>query len=275
MPNQKFLEFMCQHLLAIAWYQGQTNPEGQFNRPPECKLASAFLVHPVVDNFEFTLLATAAHIFTDYEKDTTKKGLTARSHVLFDAWGPKAKCGLPIPCNIFEEPRSFLDDLDTGRDYAFVQLFDFYHRPLSQTTTPFPRDVWAGADLDRFNQFFMVGLPAEVANVVTGSEGARHFFTVRPRPELLVLDRCEPPSDLTGSDSHQFVAQIVGRNDLADIRGMSGGPIIGVEDLGGGNHKYALVAMQSRWLPDRRIVAGTLMSEIARDIDNALRRKAS
>lgn len=154
-PNQKFLEFMCQHLLAIAWYQGQTNPEGQFNRPPECKLASAFLVHPVVDNFEFTLLATAAHIFTDYEKDTTKKGLTARSHVLFDAWGPKAKCGLPIPCNIFEEPRSFLDDLDTGRDYAFVQLFDFYHRPLSQTTTPFPRDVWAGADLDRFNQFFM------------------------------------------------------------------------------------------------------------------------
>lgn len=258
---------MCQHVLAIAWYQGRTNADGKYTSQPECKMASAFMVQPIVGNGEFTLLATAGHVFTGYHKDAKEKGLAATGHCLFDVWGPKAKIDRPIPCNIFEENFYFEDEDTEGRDCGFVILPELYHMNLAQTTTPFPREYWSGAELDAYDQFFMLGLPGEKANVTTGSEGNRNFITVRPKPELLVLDRCEPPSDLSGADRDQFVARIVGREDLADIRCMSGGPIIGVTSLENGEHRYSLVAMQSKWLSDRRIIAGTLMSEIARDID--------
>jgi hypothetical protein len=265
MSTRKFLEYLCQHLLAIAWYEGPANDDGKFNRQPDFKLGSAFLVQPVPDS-DYTLLATAGHNLTGCPKNR----MIARGHCLFDAWGPKAKCGLPIPFNPFEEPRSVVEEPGMGRDYGFVVLRDDIHRLLQQTTTPFPRDKWACEGVDHFKQFFMVGLPAVAARQITASCEGRNTVTTSPNPELLVLDPCEPHPKMKPSSAPQFVAKIVGRGDLTDIQGMSGGPIIGVRDLGGGRSAYSLVAIQSRWLPDKRIVVGTLLSEIASDLDAML-----
>jgi hypothetical protein len=262
LANKRFLEYVCQHLLAIAWYEGPVSSDGKFTRQPDFILGSALLLEPFPEMTD-PFLATAAHLLLD------RSNKVARDHVLLDAWGPKAKCRIPIPFNSFEEPRSAVEDRANGRDYALIQLPERMHRLLRQTTTPFPRDKWA-VDVDQFQQFFMVGLPAEAAEQITGRVQSRNFVTTMPRPEFLVLDRCEPHPDMHPSNAPQFVAKIVGRTDLRDIQGMSGGPIIGVRHLDGGRAIYSLVAIQSRWLPERRIVIGTLMSEIARDIDEAL-----
>ena len=60
--------------------------------------------------------------------------------------------------------------------------------------------------------------------------------------------------------------------DLESVVGMSGGPIIGIRHNSNGQLAYWPVAMQSRWLPDQRIVIGSLIAPMAADVENWIQR---
>ncbi len=190
--RKKFLKFLCQHLLAISWYQGPINAKGAFTQQPEFCAASAFLAQPINES-DYTVLVTAGHVFTDYKFYTPQVNKAAKSHSLLDIWGSRSTCQERIPLNVFEESGSATYEPTKGRDFAFVHLPNWVHRLLSQTTTPFPRKVWATEPLESFDQFFMIGVPLGLVRQVRGLTGDGNFVTNYQKSALLVLERCDPP----------------------------------------------------------------------------------
>ncbi len=77
-------------------------------------------------------------------------------------------------------------------------------------------------------------------------------------PTLITLTRrAQPPSDVEPTKYSQFVGQIDPSLEIGSIAGMSGGPIFGFSL--GPPLRYWVVAIQSSWLPKRRITFGCPM----------------
>jgi hypothetical protein len=53
----------------------------------------------------------------------------------------------------------------------------------------------------------------------------------------------------------QFIGRINAEISFS-IEGMSGGPIFGLTEKSDGTDEYTVVALQSRWIQDRRIILG-------------------
>ena len=56
---------------------------------------------------------------------------------------------------------------------------------------------------------------------------------------------------------------------LGSIKGMSGGPVVSIERGSDGELRYYLVAVQSAWLPESRIVRATAFQVLLEGIDDA------
>lgn len=268
---REFFEHLCRHLISISWFQGPVNAKGVFNRRPDYCTASAFLAQPRADMPDAIFLVTAGHVMNDYEFYEPKEGYAANGHSVCDMWGPRSEVMMPIPFNIFDETGYADYRKEEGLDYAFLFFPDYLARLLYQTTVPFIRDSWAPCPLEEFELFFMIGFPNDLVVQEIDESKKGGSVTTSHQPLPLILQPCDPPenSEFVPSDRPQFIAKIVAPNDIVDIGGMSGGPIVGIRKNHEGKWVYNLVAIQSRWIQKQKVVIGTLMSEIAKEIDGA------
>jgi hypothetical protein len=115
-------------------------------------------------------------------------------------------------------------------------------------------------------RYVVMGLPDQFITVRPTSSGNA---AVLVNPTLVPLDRAEPPADMVTSFP-RFYGRLAGNVQnphtgvsLAGMSGFSGGPILGFKDGEDGQVRYYLVAIQSGWRPDLRVVAGPLMPAIA------------
>jgi len=69
------------------------------------------------------------------------------------------------------------------------------------------------------------------------------------------------PEGATSTRYPRFIGQLDQALDISSISGMSGGPIFGF--MVGAQTRYWIVALQSSWLPKRRIVFGCPLPTIA------------
>jgi len=99
----------------------------------------------------------------------------------------------------------------------------------------------------------MLGLPDEFS-----SEELSQIGDVGMVPTMFRVTRIErPPDDIYQTNSPRFVGQLDENLPLENLTGMSGGPIFGIrfsEEI-----RYWVVAIQSSWLPNQRIVFGCPM----------------
>lgn len=263
------LKFFCRHLIGIGWYEGYVNAHGEFTKKPTFYGASGFLLQFYEDLPDSLCLITAGHVFTDYQERKTKENYKAKDCNLFDQWGPNSTCTKPIPFNIFESDVLSVCDEANGRDFALVPLPYLLRQLFSQTTTPFTRSDWIYQHRVDFDWYAMLGLPNEEAKQITGKQKNRKVITTFQNPILLCLEPCPLPEDIPSAANPQFIGRI--RNQpLESIQGMSGGPIFGFKNNPDGQPKYWPVAIQSRWLRQRRIVIGTLISSVALEIEQKI-----
>jgi hypothetical protein len=97
-----------------------------------------------------------------------------------------------------------------------------------------------------FEEAFVLGLPNELMPLADGS--------LQPRPAIIpvtILDDVEENTIYP-----RFVGRLFDNVTLESMEGMSGGPIFGVGLSPDGMRRYWVIAIQSSWLPTKRIVFG-------------------
>jgi hypothetical protein len=79
-----------------------------------------------------------------------------------------------------------------------------------------------------------------------------------------------PPADRVLSPVPRFAGVLQDRGQLDSVKGMSGGPILGVSKTEGG-WDYGCVAVQGSWDAGRRMIYGTPVSIVVETITKLLR----
>src|SRR5262249_54517786 len=91
------------------------------------------------------------------------------------------------------------------------------------------------------------------------------------QPVMMTVRRLDSlPADVQPTTIPWFVGQLPRQLDIPDIRGMSGGPILGFRRNKDNQWEYWVVALQSWWFPDRRIIFGCSLPEFAKRVMAAM-----
>jgi hypothetical protein len=119
--------------------------------------------------------------------------------------------------------------------------------------------------------YTVVGLPGElsISRMLEGPGWQQMIAAFQP--VLMTVRRLENlPVDVQPTTIPWFVGQLPQQLEIPDIQGMSGGPILAFRRNTDGQWVYWIVALQSWWFPDRRIVFGCSVPEFARRVMTAM-----
>jgi len=244
--------YFARHLVGLGWYEGRVDAAGQFVGQPQFCCGSGFLFR--LDGE--TYLVTAGHVVLDSRKRVAR-GVVAKDHHLFDAWSPAATILDPTPFNFDAETITAEYSPDDGIDVAFVRLPNFLAEGLLQTITPFSIAELTNRPAHEFDFFAVVGSPVSERLEALETSGPVHSQTIALTPRVVYVEHCpNPPETAQAATISQFIGSIAPGEQIADISGMSGAPIIAFRQTDE-EVKYWPIAIQSRWLDRSRIVIGT------------------
>ena len=193
---------------------------------------------------------TAGHCVADLEDHLANPEIEIVGSVLVDTFGLLATSEQPIPFDIKGAPRFYIDDVAAGLDFGVIAVHPHFVRLLGlHGMVAIGEENWARQHAVEMDAHFLLGLPAELTEGVVDVEGH-----VSVGPSLVRLKKRSIDTDDVPQTLHpRFVAEIAGHFGLTSLRGMSGGPIIGFDK---DRKRYWIVAIQSAWLKERRIVFG-------------------
>jgi hypothetical protein len=214
---------------------------------------------------------TAGHILVDLEQHLQNRTIKVNRYVLVDRFGPDATSHDPIPFDYEKTPKLPVHDEALGLDFGLVMLRPLYRGLLmANGIVPVTEAKWRNIPDDLLSRYIMVGLPQELirTRLIGGQGNSRIIGSVAPAG--IGLERLDlPPDDIPKTKYPRFVGRLGEAVDssVSDISGMSGGPIIGFNREW---NQYWIVAVQSSWLPQRRIAFGCLVSVFANLVDEWL-----
>jgi hypothetical protein len=249
--TEEALGFLFRHLVAICiTYRLKTAGS---NEPSKVAAFSGTLL--CVEN-TFCVL-TAGHCIASIEGLLDSENVDIVSTVLADTFSGSRISDLPIPFDIRNAPRVHIDDAELGLDFGLIALHQHYVRLLATNgTVALFEENWARQHQQDLDVFLILGFPDELA-LPTLIDGAAHVT-----PSLIRVVRSEAPAVTPGTKYDRFVGKIEGTLGISSIVGMSGGPILGFNTQR--PHVYWVVAIQSTWLPQSKIVYGCPLPTIGR-----------
>lgn len=112
----------------------------------------------------------------------------------------------------------------------------------------------------------MIGLPQNLIETsIKERQGNRHIEAFM-RPMTIDIEKLDQaPANITETPYPRFMGKI--GDGFDDIEGMSGGPILGFSKKG---DKYWIVAIQSSWLSESKIVFGCPIPVIAAFVEKMI-----
>jgi hypothetical protein len=256
--QEKFVQSFGQHLIALCvtfLERGKSDPLPKFVAYA-CTLLE-------VDGCTFLL--TAGHILRELQEAIKSDEIELRETVLADTFGTNRTCDLPIPFDLKSADLFFIDD-DEGLDFGLILMRPYYLRLLNANGIVAIREInWKHQHTIKYDMYLMMGFPAEFTSEYIDVRGQAQvgvtMFGVRR------LD--EPPLDLPAKRSPRFVGELLPQFPLSSVKGMSGGPILGFNTTP--PIRYWIVALQSTWLRERRLVFGCPLPTLAALITDRLR----
>lgn len=192
-------------------------------------------------------LVTAGHCIDDVQRNLDG-GANLERVLLIDSMGDGAMHNHPVPFYWGEDVAGRLFP-DPDHDFGLVILDDITGRALlANGLVPLTEQVWE-LQPDKPEHFFMVGVPAELA---TPASPVTRLAAVL----LKVVEAPERPAELRQTNAVRWYGHVtLPPEGLADIAGMSGGPIFSYKRGLDGQGKYWLHAIQSAWHKPTRAIA--------------------
>jgi hypothetical protein len=216
-------------------------------------VASGFLI-AIEDNW---FLATSGHVLTDIDSELLKHPERRYIFKLIDFIGTSAVHRHPVPFEYKDQKRYSKYDEDSGIDFGLIAISPFYRKQLeANSLVPVTEDKWKDQDIDRFEHFYMLGLPQERSRFIERGK------TIVQPAMLKVMKLTVPPKQLERHTQPMLYAEMTPTPGLDSIVGMSGCPIIGFMSDASEHHRYGVVAIQSGWLRNSRITYACRIEEL-------------
>jgi hypothetical protein len=249
-PPKEIAEYFNQHCAPLYFH---------FNKGEENH-------HYVISTFVISIddewfLVTAGHCLGEIE-NIKSAGYSLAKVRLIDYGGLNAKHFDPIP---FDYENSSIEHLgDDNYDYGIIYISKYYRRLLeSNNIIALNEEVWEKQPSEP-DSYYLLGVPDQLTEVAKGE--------ISIRAVLLQVTKCDSvPDEFEKTDAPTFYGEIYVDEDLTSIKGMSGGPLFSFEITESGQYKYWLCAVQSRWLPRKRLIAACLMKPFASLVRDSMR----
>jgi hypothetical protein len=223
-------------------------PDEKGSQVEKCSVFSGFLIETLGQ----WCLVTAGHVLEEINA-VVAHPQGKLNCALGDFFGTGPKIRRPTPFAYDSDMASHVDK--NGVDIGFIFLRDFYCMSLrANEITPIPVALWHGNQMPQCDEYWLLGMPIsrQVQLPRTESRGpgvSAELSVVRLKPEQ--------PEIHPDSESPMFIADAQDGDMLPDVKGMSGGPIIGVRTKADGNREYACVAVQAKQRDQSHKVVGT------------------
>lgn len=240
--SEKAFKYLCRHLVALVTSYQIVNKNGQPQDKSEALLYSGCILS--IRNTWFFL--TAGHILKSIERDLNDKRIRFNNWRILDDFGPDTISHQSIPFDFVNSEKCYIDE--DGLDFGIIALHNNYRRLLEANgIVPISEDNWRYQNNVEYDEFIMLGLPTKFIN----SEVADiQNLLVSYAPTMIRIK--EIHKKLPETKFPRFQGKIDEKCVLDDIDGMSGGPIFGFSKRQ--NERYWIVAIQSSWRKDKKII---------------------
>ncbi len=272
-PNHKVfntleeaVRFFCRHLVSLSgWYQAVNSDGIPFGQTHFFSYSGFVISIQGVWNF-----VTAGHILLDLEEQLEKKTIKVHEYVLVDRFAPGAKSPDPIPFDYAKAHKLPVYDEEAGLDFGLIILSRYYCDLLKANgIVPVIEENWKNIPDELSDKYVMLGLPQQLIKTRVVSKIGKSGVVGSVSPAAVAIERLhELPDDILATNYPRFIGKFYdAKYQIEDITGMSGGPIIGFNKEWS---NYWIVAVQSSWLPQRKITFGCLVSVFAQLVDDWL-----
>ena len=264
--DDNFVRFFSQHLVAL---------NVACDSPGGVQVADAYSCFVLEIGDECFLVAAGHSLMALYAELPKRTGVKAS---LFDGWMRTASQE-PIPFDLLGATRFVVDE--NGLDLGVIHLPPLHVRNLrANGIKPFDEKGWREPPpSSEMVRYAVIGLPERFIERETMKSGAAR---VSVNPTFVYLEGVDAPEDMKRSFPcfyGKLPDKLYNPNagvSLEDMAGFSGGPIIGFSKRphGDGELRYHLIAVQSAWRRDHRVVVGPLMSVVAVGLEEAITKSA-
>lgn len=206
-------------------------------------------------------MVTAGHCLSEIEK-AKKAGYTIVKTRLIDFGGLDPNNFLPVPFDYDAAPSAHLGD--DKYDYGIIHISRYYRRLMeSNNIVALNEETWEKQPQNA-EFYFLLGVPYQLSEVTEDN--------IKITTTLHTVTKCETvPKEFEKTDAPTFYGEIHLEKDITDIVGMSGGPLLSFKHTENGALRYWLCAVQSRWIPNKKLIAACLMKPFASLVKNSMR----
>lgn len=254
-----FLSYIMRHLGCLAVTYVALDRDGLPQGDERVATYSGFFI--VVDGRWF--FVTAGHVFDDPDEGLevlrTKRRIQVLQASLLDYFGVDAVVPHPTIISYEEVPKIYVDRGKTlGLDFALLPLRDFYVAGVqSNNVKPFEERNWQLEGRADAIAYGILGFPNEETSAIdTDTKVGVHI-----RPIFVRIEKCDPPEDAPKTTYPLFVARLLSPQPVT-VKGMSGGPILGLRKEPNGTTGYWVAALQAHWKKSDRIIYGCPMTTV-------------
>jgi hypothetical protein len=220
-------------------------------------------------------LVTAGHCIENLENPLRDRKIRLLHCCLADYFGTAPRVKEPIPFDYENAGRIFIHEPQAGLDFALVTLRPFYQMSLEANgIRAICEENWIHQDHSACDFFALLGLPECLVDDPKKlvPHGDRVAGVVSPT--MVWVDPVNlPPEEIPPATFPWFIGRVRSAGALPSIVGMSGGPIFGFSKGADSQLRYWIVAVQSRWRPDRRITFGCPVRTFATLVEQELQRQ--
>jgi len=206
-------------------------------------------------------LITAGHCIRDIENNK-KKGYLINRARLIDSGGINPAHKETIPFDYEAAHKGHLDD--DKYDYGFIHIANYYRELLkANNIVALDEEVW-DKQPEEPECYFLLGAPDQFKELT--EEKIKLVTTLHS------VEKCESvPEEFEDTDAPTFYGKIYLDEDTSSIVGMSGGPLFSFKHNESGELQYWLCAVQSRWIPNKKLIAACLMKPFAMIVRDIMR----
>jgi hypothetical protein len=191
---------------------------------------------------------------------------------LIDTWSFGAISRDPIPFDLIGAPKIYLDNDADGLDFGFISIHPYYRRLLeANQVVVLDEQHWQHLHEATFTSYGVLGIPREWVRAQVRSTFSETCITSTAAPVFFPVAWVDdPPAELLNTTCPRFIGRLPDLIPLESIDGMSGGPIFGFRQENG-SLRYWIVAIQSSWRKNEKIICGCLLPYIGALVERELR----
>lgn len=264
--REELVSFFATHFVSLGWFDktpGQRSTENSGRG--HYQNVSGFVIS-IRDHWFWI---TAGHVIENIRIAKELGQLLGDWH-LDDSDALGARYKVPIPFDFDDAFKLFFYDKDSGIDYALVYLSPYYCNLLKcNNIIPLNEEAWRVGIPEDFDFYYLIGMPDVLVQPLMNKELIIKGCLLIPVQRIY-----DPPSEVI-VNYPRFYGKIPdnlsnSENDIEDIDGMSGGPIFGFKKDAEDKLRYWVVALQSGWFKNFRIITACPVQNFVEWFDSEL-----